>query len=255
MPSASGSGNVTEQTDQPRAAAFFDVDGTLVSTHIVHQYVFIKKTLADRNGALSRAAYRLWLAAFYARCIQYLYLDRVSRTRMNIAFYRNYSGLNADEVRSVADQCCRDLLQPHLFTEVVECLNEHASAGRRIVLVTGSIDFLIAPLANYLTSQVASCDGIDLVARTLVDRNGVFTGELDGAPIGESEKGRAAKQYADSHNIDLAQSYAYGDSIADLQMLELVGHPNAVNPDAELKRRAQSSGWPCHNWSHDKIAA
>ncbi len=228
---------------ESKSAAFFDVDGTIVSTHIVHQYVFIRKTLANRYGsALGRALYPVWLGVFYARCLQYLYLDRVSRTRMNVAFYRNYRGLRGDRVRAAVGDCFEHVLLPHMFVEADRCIREHLQHGRPVVLVTGSIDFIIEPLARHLGTQV------DLIARTLVEQDGRLTGMLDGPPIGERQKADAIQQYVRGQGIDLATSYAYGDSIADLPMLELVGHPNVINADRELTKHAEAHRWPRLHW-------
>lgn len=245
-----GSGGSSSAVDsEAAAAAFFDVDGTMVSTHIVHQYVQVRKYLAHRyGGPLGRLGYRFWLPAFYLRCLQYLYLDRVSRTRMNIAFYRNYAGLESDRVRDAVSDCFDRVLKPNLFDKGVECVGEHLSAGRRVVLVTGSIDFLIDPLARYLGSTVGGGAGVSMLARTLVESNGRFTGALDGPPIGEQAKADEVRRCAAREGIDLARSYAYGDSVADLPMLELVGFPIAVNADRGLLEAAKARGWPCQSW-------
>ena len=90
-----------------------------------------------------------------------------------------------------------------------------------------------------------------MLACSLVESDGVFTGELGGPPIGEEEKVRQVRRYAEENGIDLSQSYAYGDSIADLPMLEAVGMPHAVNPDRALKAVARARGWPMHEWTVD----
>lgn len=244
------SGPVASTKDSPGAtAAFFDVDGTIVSTHIVHQYLHVRKYLADRHGGfLARLGYRLWLPAFYLGCLRYLYLDRVSRTRMNIAFYRNYAGLESDRVREAVADCFDRVLRPNLFEQAVQCVGEHLRAGRRVVLVTGSIDFLIDPLARHLESRVEGTARVGLIARTLVECNGRFTGGLDGPPIGQREKAEEVRRYVAREGINLSRSYAYGDSVADLPMLELVGFPIAVNADRGLLGTAKARGWPCHSW-------
>jgi HAD superfamily hydrolase (TIGR01490 family) len=122
------------------------------------------------------------------------------------------------------------------------CIGAHRTAGRRTVLVTGSIDFIIAPLAESL--------GVDeVIAPGLLTENGRFTGALDGPPVGMEEKARRIAAFARAHDIDLAASFAYGDSKADLPMLEAVGHPQVVNPDKVLRMIAIHRGWPVHRWT------
>ena len=219
-----------------RAAAFFDVDGTLVDRHIVHQYVYIRQQM------LSPFLRRLWTGAFYAKAPYYLILDKVSRTRLNKVFYRNYKGLSSESVRERVDDCFKHVIEPNIFCEGEACVAEHKAAGRHIVLATGSIDFIIAPLAEKL--------GADHVcAPTLIENNGRFTGRLNGPPVGEEEKARRITEYAERQTIDLAASFGYGDSIADLPMLERVGHPHVVNPDAALLETATSRNWPVLKWT------
>lgn len=248
MSSPSGGLSSTDGSEAT-TAAFFDVDGTIVSTHIVHQYVHVRKYLAHHyGGALRRLGYRLWLPVFHLRCLEYLYLDHVSRTRMNIAFYRNYAGLDCGRVRDAVADCFERVLKPNIFEQAVGCVGEHLREGRRVVLVTGSIDFLIDPLARYLELTVPGTGGVTLIARTLVESEGRFTGALDGPPIGEQEKAQEIRRYVSREGIDLSGSYAYGDSVADVPMLELVGFPVAVNADRGLLETAGARGWPCQSW-------
>ena len=184
----------------------------------------------------------LWTAAFYLlKGPYYKIVDKFSRTRLNVVFYRNYAGLQAQRVRSCVAPCFEELLRPCIFEEGSSCISEHRSAGRRIVFVTGSIDFIIEPLAGYLKAD-------DVLAPKLIERDGRFTGELDGPPVGETEKARRIQAYAEREDIDLSESYAYGDSIADLPMLQAVGHPGAVNPDNSLRLAAKKKGWPVYQW-------
>ena len=95
-----------------QAAAFFDVDGTLVSTHIVHQYIYIRRQMIP--GVLRP----LWTGAFYALKGPYFkVMDRISRTKLNIVFYRSYAGLPTGEVRALVESCFENVLRPHLFRE------------------------------------------------------------------------------------------------------------------------------------------
>jgi len=222
--------------DQRRAAAFFDVDGTLVQTTIVHYYVYF------RRKRMSHLWGRLWYGAYLLKCVYYLALDRIDRSRLNIAFYRSYAGLQADEIKGQAADCYRDVIRPRRFVEAAACVNEHRQAGRHIVLVSGSLDFLIEPLA-------AECGQASVVAASLVESDGRFTGHLKSAPLGDEEKARRVREFAVANEIDLSQSYAYGDSITDLPMLLTVGNPNAVNPDRALAAVAKARDWPLHRWT------
>jgi len=221
-----------------RAAAFFDVDGTLVRTTIVHYYAYF------RRAGMSVWTRRLWSIAFLGRCLVYLILDKIDRSWFNRVFYRNYGGMSASEVRGRVEKCFQDVLHPNLYPAGCARVEQHRREGLDVVLVTGSIDFLMAPLAREL--------GVEhVVAPRLVEHDGRFTGELDGPPIGEEEKARRIRQYAADHNIDLTRSFAYGDSVADLPMLECVGRPVAINPDRALAAVARKRGWTVLRWQID----
>lgn len=218
------------------SAAFFDVDGTLVKSTIVHYYVFFRRR---RMGALWG---RFWYAAFLVKCLYFLIVDKINRSRFNIIFYRGYRGMPGAETKAAANDCYAEMLEPKLFTQARDCIAAHRHAGRRIVLVTGSIDFIMQPLAEALGVD-------DVIAPALVEANDRFTGELDGPPVGQEEKARRMRSYAAKHGIDLASSFAYGDSIADAPMLEAVGHGQVVNPSKALAMLAVARGWPVHRWT------
>ncbi len=219
------------------AAAFFDVDGTLIGKHIVHQYIYIRRRL------MTPLLRPWWTFGFYLlKGPYYKLLDRRSRTRLNVVFYRSYAGMNATAVRGCVADCFEDLLRPNLFEEATRCIAEHRQAGRRIVLVTGSIDFIIQPLARHLQADA-------VLAPQLLESQGRFTGELDGPPVGEMEKARRVRAYAQARALDLQACFAYGDSIADLPMLQEVGHPHVVNPDHALADTAREFGWPTCRWT------
>ena len=223
-----------------REAAFFDVDGTLVDSTIVHYYAYF------RRKDMSRLAGAMWSAMFLGKCLGYLVLDKINRSRFNARFYRSYAGLPAGEIRAHARPCYDAVIKPRHYPEGFACVAEHASAGRMVVLVTGSIDFIMDPLAVELKADA-------LLAASLVEENNHFTGNLNGPPIGDAEKARRIERFAAEHGIDLARSYAYGDSIADLPMLETVGHPHAVNPDRALKAKATARGWPVLSWKRSTV--
>lgn len=222
-------------TDTP-AAVFFDVDGTLARTTIVHYYVYF------RRKQMSPLWGRIWYTLFLVKCVYYFVLDKIDRSLLNTVFYRSYAGMPAAPIKGQVSDCYRDVLQPRQFEQAAACVARHREAGHTIVLVTGSLDFIVEPLAKNLAVD-------SVVAPSLIELDGRFTGELNGLPIGDEEKARRIRQFADVHGIDLSLSHAYGDSIADLPMLELVGHPHAVNPDRSLAVVARRRRWPTHHWT------
>jgi fatty acyl-CoA reductase len=195
-----------------------------------------------RRRRMSRIRGKCWQALFLLKCLGYLVLDQINRSRLNVVFYRSYAGLPAKEIKALVEDCHEQVIRPRRFAQASGCIEAHRRAGRRIVCITGSIDFLLAPLMRELAVD-------DLLAPALVESKGRFTGELDGPPVGDGEKARRIRRFAEAHDLDLSESYAYGDSIADLPMLETVGYPQVVNPDKRLSAVAKKRGWPVHHWS------
>ena len=101
--------------------------------------------------------------------------------------------------------------------------------------MTGGIDFIIRPLADFL--------GGDLIAPGLVEADGFFTGELTREPLTGAGKAIEVRAHAAKHGIDLNVSHAFGNEFADADMLGAVGHAVAVRPDARLRRLALKNGW------------
>lgn len=219
----------------PAAAAFFDVDGTLTRTTILHPLAWYQR------AHLSLPHYLLWVAGLLAAIPRYFWIDRRSRSRLNVVFYRRYAGLPAADLRDWHRRWFTETLKPRLFPAAVACVEEHLAQGRRVILVTGGLDFVMQPLAEHLG---AAC----LIATSLAERNGVFTGEMSCEPIAGERKGLLVREYAEKHGIDLAESFAYSDSHGDLSMLECVGHPVAVNPDRRLRRLAVERDWRVEKW-------
>jgi HAD superfamily hydrolase (TIGR01490 family) len=129
------------------------------------------------------------------------------------------------------------LLRPAIFRGTRALIEENRAAGYRNVLVSGSLDFAIAPLALHLGLD-------DVVANRLVFRDGVATGEIASPVIAESAKVAAMEDLARRYHADRAECRAYSDSHSDLPMLEAVGLPSATNPDRRLTRVAKERGWP-----------
>jgi HAD superfamily hydrolase (TIGR01490 family) len=219
------------------AAAFFDVDGTLTRTTILHPLIWYQR------AHLAPLRYALWITGLACQVPRYLWIDRRSRSRVNVVIYRRYAGLPAAGLRDWHRRTFADNLQRRLFPKALDGLAEHRRAGRRIVLVTGGLDFVMAPLAEHVGAA-------DVIATHLVERNGVFTGEIDGPPLADGRKAELMRAYAEKHGIDLAESYAYGDSYGDLPMLECVGHAVAVSPDERLRPVAVERGWGIESWQH-----
>jgi HAD superfamily hydrolase (TIGR01490 family) len=126
---------------------------------------------------------------------------------------------------------------PRIYPQVLAVAHEHQDAGRRAYITTAASQ----ELAEVLARVLALDGGIGSQFSEVVD--GVYTGRPTGYFIYGRDKARAIQELAQREGIDLGASYAYSDSASDLPMLRIVGHPVAVNPDAELAGVAREEGW------------
>ena len=214
-------------------AAIFDVDGTIVASNVVSHYAWLKLQ------ELPMALRPLWMVALMGRVPYYWLLDKLSRAHFNRAFYKNYKGWKPARARALGMQSFYGYVLERLYPEAITAVREHKSAGHRIVLLSGTLDFLLEPFKDLAD---------DVLTARLEEENGVYTGELSGAPVAGEARARMLASFARRRNVDLSRSYAYADSISDLPMLEAVGIPVAVNPDARLRAAARDRGWQIKHW-------
>ena len=220
-------------------AAIFDVDGTLVGSNVVSYYAWLKMR------EMPAPARPLWAASFLAKVPFYWALDKVSRAHFNRAFYKNYAGWKPSQARHLGQESFPGFTLSRIYPEALACLREHKRMGHRVVLLSGALDFLLDPFKDLAD---------DVLSASLAEEDGVYTGELSGAPVAGEARARMLASFARKRGVDLGRSYAYADSISDLPMLEAVGNPVAVNPDRRLAAAAKDRGWQLRHWSKNGAA-
>jgi HAD superfamily hydrolase (TIGR01490 family) len=215
---------------QGRPAAFFDLDKTIIakSSTLAFSRPFQAGGLISR-GAVLRSAYA-----------QFVYLvggaDHDQMEKMREFLSRLCAGWDVQTVRDIVADTLHNIVDPLVYDEAVSLIEEHHLAGRDVIIVSASGTEVVEPIGEML-----GADGVVATRLEIVD--GRYTGNIDYYAYAEN-KARAIKDLALLNGYDLSQSYAYSDSVTDLHMLEVVGHPHAVNPDRELRRQADARGWP-----------
>jgi HAD superfamily hydrolase (TIGR01490 family) len=220
----------TNPSGESRAAAFFDLDKTVIARASIMAFA------ADfrQEGLLSRrtVAKALWTHLVYVHVgASSRKLDRIRRSVLTVT-----RGWDEARVREIVTGRLDSAIDPITYAEAVDLIGEHRRAGRRVYLASAAPAEIVEPLARHLGVD----DAVASIAR--VDRDGRYTGELDRCAYG-SEKARLIVELATRDGVDLAASHAYSDSATDVPMLEVVGHPVAVNPDRALRRVARQRGW------------
>lgn len=216
------------------AAAFYDLEGTLVSTNLVHTLGFYAKNQQGLLKSLTKSASTLLSLPVFAATDQY------SRKVFNDLFFKRYKGESEDRLRFFADELFENVLKPAVFPGTFSLIEKSRSLGLRQIVVTGALDISVKPLMDYLGIE-------EYVANHLEFVNGVATGRLLPPVLAAATKASWIRTYAEREKINLSDSYAYSDSMSDLPMLSIVGHPAAVNPDMRLKQTALHHDWPILN--------
>jgi HAD superfamily hydrolase (TIGR01490 family) len=223
----------TPLSERNDVVAVFDLEGTVVDSNIVLQYLWVKQ--ADTGAVRTLAATSALLAGLPA----YLAAERRDRGEFVRTFLRRYAGMPAERLESVVRGGYTDTLLAHTSAAALDRVREHRAAGHRTVLLTGSIGTLAAPVAALFDEVVAS---------EMHEAGGVLTGYLARPPLVDEARAAWLTRFAEREGIDLGKSYGYGDSAADLPWLALVGTATAVNPDARLAREALRRRWRIVAW-------
>jgi len=214
-----------------RVAAFFDVDNTIVrgasAYHIargLHQRGYLRKRDILRFG---------WESAKYSMFGENKeQIDDLRREGLGII-----KGWSAAEMNAVGEEVYDEVLALRIFPGTKAIIDDHLAKGDEVWLVTASPIEVGRVIARRL--------GVTGALGTVAEQdNGHYTGRMVGDMLHREAKAAAVAALAAERNLDLSRSYAYGDSTNDVPMLEAVGNPTAINPDARLRRQASQHGWP-----------
>jgi HAD superfamily hydrolase (TIGR01490 family) len=218
------------RTRDHRSAAFFDLDKTIIakSSSLAFSKPFQAGGLITR-GAMLRSAYA-----------QFVYLvggaDHDQMEKIRAFMSQLVEGWDVETVKEIVGETLHHVVDPIVYDEAVSLMGEHRAAGRDVVVVSASGTEVVEPIGEMLGADHVIASRLEIV-------DGRYTGDIDYYAYAE-EKARAIESMAIERGYDLEQCFAYSDSITDAPMLELVGHPHAVNPDKDLRRLATDRGWP-----------
>jgi HAD superfamily hydrolase (TIGR01490 family) len=211
-------------------ASYFDVDGTLVTTNLLHPTFFYLVNQQTPVRSLERVGRALWKSPRLAVA------ELLDRRMFNELLFSVYEGISEDRLLLLADEAFESVLKRSLFPEARALVARCRDKGD-VVLVSGALDFLMKRLAGYLGAT-------DVIANRLEIKDCKATGRLLRPVVAGPEKARLVREHARAKGHDLDECFAYSDSYSDVPMLSVVGHPAAVNPDARLARLARTYSWP-----------
>lgn len=220
-----------DHSASPRVAAFFDVDNTVI-----------------RGASAFHIARGLWQRDYFSALdilrlgveqAQYVLfgetqeqMDRVRAHGLSII-----KGWSVAEMTAVGEEVYDELLESRVYPGTKEIIDEHLEQGHEVWLVTASP----IEIGRMLARRIGATGALGTVAEHV---DGHYTGRLDGDFLHGPRKADEVRRLSLERGIDLAESYAYGDSLNDQSMLESVGRPCAINPDPKMRALAKRKGWP-----------
>jgi len=211
-----------------RIAAFFDIDHTLIAADtgmLFMRYLLQRGQLKRRD--LVRPAY-------------YTLLHRLNLLDIDVLFERYTDwvrGQSHAEMQQLCDEWFAACVRPAISAPMAVKVAEHRRDGHVVAILSSATNYVAEPLGRELEIE-------HLLVNRLLLADGRLTGDAPRPLCYGAGKRYWAEQFAQAEDIDLGRSYFYSDSISDLPVLTLVGHPRAVNPDRLLRRHATQHGWP-----------
>ena len=229
--------HVTTLTPEPdpAAAAFFDVDNTIMRGASIYYFA---RGLAARKmfGARDLARFAWGQVAFRMSGEKADHIDAAREAAL--AFV---AGHTVAEIASLSEEIYDETMADRIWEGTRNLAQRHLDAGQRVWLVTATP----ADLADVIATRLGFTGALGTVAEAM---DGRYTGRLVGGLLHGQAKAAAVSALAKREGLDLSRCSAYSDSANDLPMLSIVGYPNAVNPDSELRAHARREGWPVHDF-------
>jgi HAD superfamily hydrolase (TIGR01490 family) len=226
----------------PSAAAFFDVDNTLMRGASIYHFA---RGLAARKMFGPRDLGRLFLTQLAFRLRGTENADHIDAAReAALAFV---AGHRVDDIVRLGEEIYDDTMATRIWEGTRELTQQHLDAGQRVWLVTATP----VELATILARRLGLTGALGTVAETA---DGMYTGRLVGGLLHGQAKAAAIMALAEREGLDLSRCSAYSDSANDMPMLEMVGHPSVVNPDASLLREARVRNWPVYEFRSGRKA-
>jgi HAD superfamily hydrolase (TIGR01490 family) len=222
-----------------RRAAFFDLDRTLIR----RSSMLALAPSLRRHGLIgwrSLARASLWHAVYLIRGVSSSELaDAADQT------FRLMRGWPVDDLRALIAKEIEPLAAL-AFPDAIQRMRAHQARGEQAVVVSASLADLVEPLAERLGLDAA-------LASRAETRDGAYTGRAQSFLHGPA-KADAVRAFAADREIDLGASSAYTDSRSDIELLEAVGHPYAVNPDRALRKAAEDRSWPVLRFTTSRLS-
>ena len=227
----------------PTAAAFFDVDNTMIRGASIY---FFGKGMAGRGLVTSRDLLNFGWEQLRFRVRGVEDLDAVAGIREKALGL--VAGKSVTDIIRYGEEIYDELMEQRIWSGTRALAQQHLDAGQRVYLVTATP----VELARIISARLGLTGALGTVSEV---EDGLYTGRLVGEPLHGPAKAEAVRALADREGLDLSRCTAYSDSANDVPMMSLVGHAVAVNPDGQLRAEARLRGWDVRDFRTGRKAA
>ncbi len=240
---AAGLEQAIETPEDPTAAAFFDVDNTIVQGASIF---YIARGLYQRKFFTTRAILGAAWDQTRFRLLGVEDPEAIDKARESALSF--IAGHRVEELESLGEEIFDEVMATRIWPGTRALAQLHLDSGQRVWLVTAAP----VEIARIIAHRLGLTGALGTVAE---HENGVYNGRLAGDILHGESKAAAVRALAEREGLDLARCSAYSDSANDLPLLNLVGHAHAVNPDARLRAEAKRRGWPVRDYRTGRKAA
>ena len=219
-----------------KRAAFFDVDNTLIRGSTIY---FLGRGMYQRGYFTKKDISRFVLANLRFRLTGKENKEEIARFQKSATDF--IGGHSVKDIEAIGQEIYDEYVSPAIWQGTIEIAQKHLSSNEEVWLVTAAPEDMAVLIAKRLGLTGALGSKAEI-------KDGAYTGAMLGALLHGKEKVIAVQDLADRTGLNLAECYAYSDSHNDLPLLQCVGHPSAINPDAILGLRAMAEGWPIYDF-------
>ncbi len=227
----------------PEAAAFFDVDNTMIRGASIY---FFGKGMAGRGLVTTGDLLRFGWQQLRFRVRGKEDLAAVAEAREKALSL--VAGKSVADIVAFGEEIYDELMAERIWSGTRALAQTHLDSGQRVFLVTATP----VELARIIARRLGLTGALGTVAEV---EDGLYTGRLVGEPLHGPSKAEAVKALAEREGLDLARCTAYSDSVNDVPMLSAVGHAVAINPDTGLRAIARQNGWEIRDFRTGRKAA
>ena len=219
-----------------KRAAFFDVDNTLIRGSTIY---FLGRGMYQRGYFTKKDISRFVLANLRFRLTGKENKEEIARFQSAATDF--IGGHNVKDIEAIAQQIYDEFVSPAMWQGTIDIAQTHIANGVEVYLVTAAPE----DMATLIAKRLGLTGALGSKAET---KDGKYTGAMLGLLLHGKEKAVAVRELAKQKSLNLDDCYSYSDSHNDFPLLQCVGHPSAINPDAKLRIRALKENWPIHDF-------